>query len=62
MFVIRLLALLALVAVIAGVVAYLFTGQRKYLGFSWRVFRWTVLLGLLVFALMIVERLAVIPL
>jgi uncharacterized membrane protein YhdT len=44
-----------------GVAAYLLTGNPGYLHFSWRVFRYAVMLALLVFALLILERVAVIP-
>jgi hypothetical protein len=37
------------------------TGNNKYLRFSWRVFRYAVMLALLVFALLILERVAIIP-
>lgn len=62
MFLLRLLAILTLIAVGAGVAAYCFTRQPRYLHFSWRVFRYALMLGLLVFALLALERLAVIPL
>ena len=61
MFVLRLLAVIVVVTVIGGVVAYLFTRNQKYLRFSWRIFRYAVIVALLVFALMILERVAVIP-
>lgn len=57
-----LLGVLAVVAVIGGVVVALLTRNSAYLRFSWRVFRYTVIVALLVFALMILERVAVIPL
>jgi hypothetical protein len=43
------------------VVAYLLTGNSRYVRFSWRVFRYAVMLALLVFALLILERVMVIP-
>lgn len=62
MLILRFLAVVVVIAVIGGVVAYLFTGDRKYVLFSWRLFRYALVVALLVFALLILERVAVIPL
>lgn len=62
MFVLRLLAVIVVIAVAGGLVAYLLTRERKYLDFSFRVFRYTLIVALLIFALLILERVAVIPL
>ena len=62
MWLLRLLGVLVLVAVIGGVVATLFTKNPAYFRFSWRIFRYALIVALLVFALMILERVAVIPL
>jgi hypothetical protein len=61
MWLLRLLAVIVVIAIGAGLLAYVFTGNRKYLAFSWRLFRYAVVFALLVFALMFVERLAIIP-
>lgn len=61
MLILRLLAVVAVLAVAGGVVAYLLTRNPKYLSFSWRVFRYSLIVALLVFALMVLERAAVIP-
>jgi hypothetical protein len=61
MWLLRLLAVLTVLAVAAGVVLFVFTRDRRYLTFSWRLFRYSLLVALLVFALMIIERVAVIP-
>lgn len=61
MWLLRLLAVLLVIAVGVGVVVYALTGNRSYLAFSWRLFRYGIVFALLVFALMFVERLAVIP-
>lgn len=61
MWLLRLLAVLTAISVAGGVGAYLLTGNRKYLQFSWRLFRYSLIVALLVFALMILERVAVIP-
>ncbi len=61
MWLLRLLAVLTVLAVAAGGVLFVFTRDRRYLAFSWRLFRYSLLVALLVFALMIIERVAVIP-
>ncbi|MBI2308748.1 MAG: hypothetical protein HYU78_15780 [Rhodocyclales bacterium] len=62
MLILRLLAVLVVIAVAGGVIAYLLTGDKKYVRFSWRVFRYALIVALLVFALMVLERVAVISL
>lgn len=62
MWLLRLLAVIAVVAIGVGLIVYAFTGNRQYLAFSWRLFRYGVVFALLIFALMFVERLAIIPL
>lgn len=62
MLILRLLAVVVVLAVAGGVIAYLLTRNPKYLSFSWRVFRYSLIVALLVFALMVLERVAVIPL
>lgn len=61
MWLLRLLGILTLIAVGGGLVAYVLTRNPKYVHFSWRVFRYAVVVALLVFALLILERVAVIP-
>ena len=61
MWLLRLLAVLTLLMVGGGVAAYVLTRNPKYLGFAWRVFRYAIIVALLVFALLILERVAVIP-
>jgi hypothetical protein len=60
--ILRLLAVVVLLAVAGGVVAYLLTRNTMYLRFSWRIFRYSLIVALLVFALMVLERVVVIPL
>ena len=62
MWLMRLLAVLTLIAVGGGVAAYLLTQNPKYIQFSWRVVRYSLIVALLFFALLILERVAVIPL
>jgi hypothetical protein len=61
MWLLRLLAVLTLMAVAGGVLAFLLTKNQMYLSFAWRLFRYSLIVALLVFALMIVERVLVIP-
>lgn len=53
---------MAVIVVGIGVVAYALSGQRKYLDFSWRFCRYGLLVALLLFALMVLERVASIAL
>ena len=61
MWLLRLLAVLTAIAVGCGISAFLLTRDSRYLQFSWRLFRYSLVIALLVFALMIIERVAVIP-
>ncbi len=61
MWLLRLLAVIIVIAIGAGVIAYAFTGNRRYLAFSWRLSRYGIVFALLIFALMFIERLAIIP-
>jgi hypothetical protein len=58
----RLLAVLTVITVAGGALIFLFTGDPRYLHFAWRLFRYALIVALLVFALLILERVAVIPL
>lgn len=62
MWLLRLLAVLAALTAAGGVAAFLLTKNPKYLQFSWRLFRYAVFVALGIFALLILERVAVIPL
>jgi hypothetical protein len=61
-FVLRLLALLVAAAIGIGLLAYVLTGQRSYLRLAWRLFRYALVFALLVFGLLLFERLAVLTL
>jgi hypothetical protein len=61
MLLLRLLVVLTLIAITGGVFAYLLTQNRMYLSFAWRLFRYSLIVALLTFALMIIERVLVIP-
>jgi len=57
----RLLAVLTVISVVVGVALFLLTRDQRYLQFAWRLFRYALIVALLVFALLIFERMAVIP-
>jgi len=61
MWLLRLLAALLLVAIGAGFLVYVLTGRRQYLTLAWHLLRYGVVFALIVFALMFIERIAVIP-
>ena len=62
MLILRLLALLVAIAIAiaVGIVAYLVTGNRNYLRFSVRLFKYSLLIALIFLGLMALERLIVI--
>lgn len=62
MWLLRLLAVIVVLGVGAGFLIYALTGNSWYLAFSWRLIRYGIVFALIVFALMIVERVAIIPL
>jgi uncharacterized membrane-anchored protein len=57
MIVIRLLVVALLIAVVALGLAWLFTGNRRYLGYMGRVLRFALVVGLITALLYVVERL-----
>jgi hypothetical protein len=60
MLLLRIAAILAVIAIGAGILAYLFTGQRGYLALSWRIAKYALLFILALFALLAFERLLVV--
>lgn len=56
MIVIRLMIVALLIAVVALGLAWLFSGNRKYLGYIGRVLRFAVVVGLITALLYVVER------
>ncbi len=61
MWLLRLLAVLVVIAIGVGVVGYVATGQKRFLDFAWRLFRYGIVFALLLFALMFLERVIVLP-
>ena len=56
MLLLRLLAVLAGIGICGSVFAYFFTRYARYLALAWRLFRWVLIVALVFFALLIVER------
>jgi hypothetical protein len=56
MLVLRIAAILAVIATGAGIVLYLLTRDRKYLSFAFQVFKYALIFALLVFGLLMLER------
>lgn len=61
MLMLRLLAILSVIAIGGGFFAFVLTGERRYLSFSWKVLRYSLIVGLVLFALLAMERLLVLP-
>jgi hypothetical protein len=59
MLVLRIVALLAVIAVGVSVLAWVFTGNRKYLRVAWRVFQFALAAILVFLCLVFLERLIV---
>jgi len=56
----RVLGLLVAVALSACVLMYMLTGERKYLHYAWRTFKYALFLVVLVLLLLFGERLLVV--
>ena len=59
MLVLRIVALLAVIAVGVCALAWVFTGNRKYLRVAWRVFQFALAAILIFLAVLFFERLAI---
>jgi len=60
MVVLRLIGLLVLITLAGSVVMYLFTRNRRYLTFAWRVFQFAFVFLLVFMALYVLERLVLV--
>ena len=60
MVVLRLIGILALITIGLGLVLYLFTRNRRYLTFAWRVFQFAVVFLMVFMALYVLERLVLV--
>lgn len=59
MLLLRVLGVLVAITVGAGIAAFLFTRDRRYLRLSWLVAKYALIFALLVLALMFLERVIV---
>jgi len=57
--VLRLAAILVVLVTAAGFLLFLVTGERRYLRFAFQVFKYALILALLVAGLLILERVVV---
>lgn len=57
MVVLRILAVIAVIAIGGSILLYLFTGDRRYLALAWRLLKYAAILALILFGLLIAERL-----
>jgi hypothetical protein len=60
MIVLRLVGLLVLITIAASLAFYLFTRNRRYLTFAWRVFQFAFVFLLVFLALYVLERLVLV--
>ncbi|MGB7991659.1 MAG: hypothetical protein WCF44_19825 [Candidatus Methylophosphatis roskildensis] len=56
MVILRVLAVLAVIAIGGCVLIHLFTRDRRYLSLAWRIFKYAAIIALIVFGLLIAER------
>lgn len=59
MLLLRIVGILTAIAIGAGILAFLLTGQRRWLGISWRIAKYALIFALALFALLAFERLIV---
>jgi hypothetical protein len=60
MLVLRLTGILVLIAIAGSIALYLFTRNRRYLTFAWRVFQFAFIFLLVFLALYVLERLVLV--
>jgi len=56
---VRLLGLLAAIGLTVAVLLYMVMGERKYLRFAWRLFRYVLFVVIVVLLMLLFERLLV---
>jgi hypothetical protein len=56
LFLLRVVLVLLAVVVGASILAFLLSGDRRYLGLAWKVGRWTLVFVFFVLALLFLER------
>lgn len=57
MVILRILAVLAVIAIGGSILIHLFTGDRRYLSLAWRILKYSSIIALILFGLLIAERL-----
>lgn len=60
MVVLRLVGVLVLIAIAGSLALYVFTRERRYLNFAWRVFQFAVVFLMVFMALYLLERLVLV--
>ncbi len=60
MVVLRLIGVLVLIGIVGAIVLYLFTRNRRYLTFAWRLFQFAFVFLLVFLALYLLERLVLV--
>lgn len=60
MVVLRLIGILVLIAIVGSIALYLFTRNRRYLTFAWRVFQFAFVFLLVFLAFYVLERLVLV--
>ena len=56
MLILRLIAVLVAIGIAGSLLAFVFTRDRRYLAWGWRLFRYAIIVALVFFALLILER------
>ena len=56
MLVLRIVGVLAVIAIGASVLAFVFTGDRRHLAFAWRVAKYAIVVALITLSLFFLER------
>lgn len=59
MLLLRIIGLLAAIALAVSVLLYMLSGERKYLSFAWRLFKYSLFVVVLILVLFASERLLV---
>ena len=60
MLVLRLVGVLVLLAVVGSIVLYLFTRDRRFLTYAWRIFQFACIFLMVFMALFVLERLVLV--
>lgn len=58
MLVLRIVGILAVIAIGACLLTFLFSGDRRYLALAWRITRYAIVVALIVLSLFLLERVA----